>query len=144
MVRAILYICGWISVLLAIAGAFLPLLPCTPFALLAGACFARSSPRAMQWLHRSPLLGSALRDWQRHRGLRLRSKLTAIGLAISAPVITYLYQPQLSVPLVCSCIGGVIALVVICRLPTIRSNFIAESLPAKPARATKKRLPMAA
>jgi uncharacterized protein len=120
MLRAIYFVAGWSSVMLAVAGAFLPLLPCTPFALLAAFCFARSSPRAMRWLGSSPLLGSALRDWQRHRGLRLRAKLTAMALALSAPAITLMVWPPFSVSLCLSLLGASIALLVICRLPTIR------------------------
>lgn len=144
MVRAILFITGWGSVLLAIAGAFLPLIPCTPFALLAAACFGRSSPRAMHWLRSSPLLGSALRDWERHRGLNGRAKFTAIALAVSAPLIAYWCAPQLGVAFSCSCLGSLVALVVIGRLPTIRNTPADSSLPARGKRTDKKRLPIAA
>lgn len=126
MKRTALLIAGWLAFGLAAAGAVLPLVPCTPFLLLAAACFARSSPRAMSRLRRSPLLGPVLRDWQRHHGLRPRAKWTASFVAIGTPLSTLAWQQQLTVPFILSLAGGLVALVVVHRLPTIRT---AEKLP---------------
>jgi uncharacterized membrane protein YbaN (DUF454 family) len=68
--------------LLATLGAVLPLLPTTPFVLLASACFARSSPSLQAWLRRSPLFGPLLRDWERDRGVRLHVKVVAIATVV--------------------------------------------------------------
>jgi len=80
--RAVCLVLGWFFVGLALLGAFLPLLPTTPFLLLASAMFLKSSPRLNRWLVGSRLFGPFLRDWQRHRGVRRRVKVTAVLMLV--------------------------------------------------------------
>lgn len=69
---------GWACVGLAVVGAVLPLVPTTPFLLLASWCFYRGSPRIHAWLHRSRLFGPTLDDWHHYRALRGGVKRRAI------------------------------------------------------------------
>jgi uncharacterized protein len=71
---------GVVAVGLGTAGIFLPLLPTTPFLLLAAACFIRSSDRLYQWLIRNRWFGSYLRNYQEHRAIPLRAKVIALIL----------------------------------------------------------------
>jgi hypothetical protein len=73
---------GFACLGLAAAGAVLPILPTTPFLLLAAACFARSSPRFHRWLLEHPLFGPPIRDWQEHRSIRPRIKAFALTLLV--------------------------------------------------------------
>lgn len=75
-----LNIVGSISVLLAIAGIFLPLVPTTPFLLLASACYLRGSKRLHGWLMRNRLLGPYIEGFQQGRGIPLRAKIITIAL----------------------------------------------------------------
>lgn len=75
-----LNVIGCIAVLLAVLGVFLPLLPTTPFLLLASACFARGSERLHRWLLNNKLFGEYLRNVESGRGIPLRAKITAIAL----------------------------------------------------------------
>ncbi|WGV99473.1 YbaN family protein [Vibrio sp. YMD68] len=72
--RIFLNIVGGLSLFLGLLGILLPLLPTTPFVLLASACFMRSSPRFHQWLHGHPTLGPILTHWHQHRGVTLKVK----------------------------------------------------------------------
>lgn len=58
---------GALAVVLALLGIALPLLPTTPFLLVAAWCFAKSSPKWHQWLLKHPLLGSFIRNWEEKR-----------------------------------------------------------------------------
>lgn len=78
--RTLLVAAGFFCVALAIAGIVLPLLPTTPFLLLAAACFARSSPRLDAWLHNNRLFGPYLRAYRHGHGIPLRAKLSIVTL----------------------------------------------------------------
>ena len=65
---------------LAAVGVVTPMLPTTPFLLLAAFFFARSSRRLHDWLLNSRLFGGLIRDWQQHKGVRPRVKVVALTL----------------------------------------------------------------
>jgi uncharacterized membrane protein YbaN (DUF454 family) len=69
---------------LGLVGLALPLLPTTPFLLLAAYCFSRSSPRLHRWLLASPLLGRLIADWERHGAIRTRAKLASTVVLLGA------------------------------------------------------------
>ena len=80
MLRYGLLAIGWLSVALGVIGIFLPVLPTTPFLLLAAACFARSSPRFYHWLVEHPRLGPWIRDYMSGNGIPLKAKVYAVVL----------------------------------------------------------------
>lgn len=71
---------GWLSVALGVIGIFLPVLPTTPFLLLAAACFVRSSRRFYLWLVTHPRLGPWIRDYLEGQGIPLKGKVYALVL----------------------------------------------------------------
>ena len=79
-VRAALVLAGSGFVLVGLAGVFLPVLPTTPFLLVAAACYARASRRFYNALLNNRLFGPAIFEWRQHRAIARRTKLTAIAL----------------------------------------------------------------
>ena len=63
-------------------GVVLPLLPTTPFVLLAAWCFARSSPRLHRWLLESELFGPVLKDWERRRCMSRRVRRLSLSMMV--------------------------------------------------------------
>ncbi|MBV2131400.1 YbaN family protein [Pseudomonas sp. MAP12] len=86
---------GWISVALGVIGIFLPVLPTTPFLLLAAACFVRSSRRVYVWLVTHPRLGPWIRDYLDGQGIPLKAKVYAIGLMWASILLSCYLVPLL-------------------------------------------------
>ncbi|OIP85285.1 MAG: hypothetical protein AUK44_00180 [Porphyromonadaceae bacterium CG2_30_38_12] len=70
---------GFVSLALGIIGAFLPLLPTTPFVLLSAYLFARSSPRMHNWIMQHKIFGKLIHDFQTHKVIPLHAKIIAIS-----------------------------------------------------------------
>lgn len=80
MTRYLWMAAGSLNVGLGVAGMFLPLLPTTPFLLLAGVCYAKSSPHLHLWLMEHRVLGSYIRSYHQGQGMPLRAKISSIVL----------------------------------------------------------------
>lgn len=80
--KYLLILCGVLSVVLGIIGVVLPLLPTTPFLILALACFANSSPRFHKMLLNNRWFGVALQQWEADRTITRSSKLKAMILVV--------------------------------------------------------------
>jgi len=78
-VRVLWMLSGLVALGLAALGAALPVLPATPFLLLAAAAFARSSPRLHRWLLTHPRLGPVIADWRAHGAIGLRARILALA-----------------------------------------------------------------
>ena len=72
--------CGSLSVGLGVLGIFLPLLPTTPFLLLAAFLYAKSSDRLYAWLLNHKVLGRYIRDFREEKAIPLRVKIVSVSL----------------------------------------------------------------
>ena len=93
---------------LAFIGIALPLVPTTPFLLLAAFCFARSSTRLHRWLYDHKWFGRLWNDWEQHGAINRPTKVIALCMLIATPVLTYL-------------LGGKIW-VVLCQIPIVTAS----------------------
>jgi uncharacterized membrane protein YbaN (DUF454 family) len=80
LIRWILIIAGTFFVGLGVLGIFLPLLPTTPFLLLAVACYARSSKKFYNWLLNNKWLGNYIKNYLEGKGVPIKVKVLSISL----------------------------------------------------------------
>ncbi len=92
--KAVLVAAGSVCLALAVLGVFLPLLPTTPFLLLASACYVRSSERLHGWLMGNRLLGPYIRNFKERRGIPLRGRIVTVVL-LWLPLLYSVYRLDL-------------------------------------------------
>ncbi len=78
VVRALLLVAGTISLALGAVGIFLPILPTTPFLLVAAACYLRSSERMHKWLINNRWFGEYIKNYQAGKGIPMKTKIVAL------------------------------------------------------------------
>ena len=96
--RAGFLVAGFLFLGIAVVGLILPVLPATPFLLLAAACFARSSERFYRWLLEHRRFGPLVREWRQHRSIPYRTKLFAIammGSTLTVSIVFFVPYPWL-------------------------------------------------
>jgi uncharacterized membrane protein YbaN (DUF454 family) len=100
-------------VALGFIGAALPIVPTTPFMILAAWCFTRSSEKMHQWVLNTPLCGRFVRDWEEHGVIRTRAKQAAtVMIAIPMVPSGYIYWHKPLVPLCLAlCAAGVLGFI---------------------------------
>lgn len=97
--NAVLIVLGWGFVSLGVVGVVLPVLPTTPFMLIALWCFARSSKRFHDWLYHHRLFGPPLRKWDRYGVIPVSAKVFACT-AMTASLAYIIFFRDLPVYLV--------------------------------------------
>lgn len=80
IVRTLLVVSGTISLVIGAIGVMVPLLPTTPFLLLAAACYIRSSEKHYNWLVNNRLFGKYIKNYREHHAIPLRTKIISISL----------------------------------------------------------------
>ncbi len=108
--KALWFALAWVSFALGITGAFLPILPTTPFLILSAFLFSKSSPRFHAWLLNLPFAGPGIKDWQTNRVINPRAKILCACMISLSLLLLWLRAPlpaALKVPLtlVLTCVG---------------------------------------
>ena len=90
--KGLYFIGGTFSLILGIIGIVVPILPTTPFLLLAAACYARSSERFYNWLLNNRILGSYIRNYLEGKGMPIKVKIFTISMLwISILISAFLF-----------------------------------------------------
>ncbi|MEW5966643.1 MAG: YbaN family protein [Pseudomonadota bacterium] len=109
---------GTLFVALGVVGIFLPVLPTTPFLLLAAACYARASRRVFHWLLNHRHFGPLIREWREHRAMPYRAKRRALWLiALSFAISIGFFVPGWPAKVAMG-VGGLILMAWIARIPS--------------------------
>ena len=86
---------GLAAVAVGAVGVVLPLLPTTPFLLVAAFAFARSSRRLDRWLREHRTFGPLITNWHRDGSIDPKAKRAAIAVIVATPLITWLLDAPL-------------------------------------------------
>ncbi|SCA55744.1 conserved hypothetical protein [Candidatus Terasakiella magnetica] len=99
-VRKTIYLSiGWFFTGLGFVGAFLPILPTTPFLLVAVWAFSKSSPRLKRWLFTHPKYGHHIRNWFEHGAIAPKAKILSLSLMTVSVGFSLLMSENIYVPI---------------------------------------------
>src|SRR3972149_1076318 len=100
VVRALLIVAGTISLVFALIGIVMPVLPTTPFLLLTVACYCRSSERLYRWLINNKWFGEYIRNYQEGKGIPLKTKVFALTVLWPTIILAiFVILPLYALPL---------------------------------------------
>lgn len=119
--KALLIAAGSLCIVLAVLGVFLPLLPTTPFLLLASACYVRSSERLHGWLMGNRLLGGYIRNFKERRGIPLRAKVVTVAF-LWLPLLYSVYRLDILWLELLLVLMGLVWSVLIFRMKTLKDG----------------------
>ncbi|UCC21295.1 MAG: YbaN family protein [Promethearchaeota archaeon] len=109
-----IFLGGFISLILGIIGIAIPILPTTPFLLLASAAFAKSSERFNRWLLNNKLLGAYIKNYREGKGLPLKIKVITLSLLwITILVSMFFLMDLLWVQILLICIAIAVSIHII-------------------------------
>ena len=102
-------ILGWLFIVLAFIGLFLPLLPTTPFVLLSAYLFSKSSEKLHQWLLQQKTFGPLINNWQNYGVINRKSKILSTALIIPLFSYTLIFIPvSLVIKIIVTTIGALV------------------------------------
>lgn len=105
MKRTLLLIAGWALLVLGSIGALVPVLPTTPFVLVAAGCFSCTSPRLYGYLSRSRLFGPYIENYRTKQGVPMGVKLRAIIMLWALLIVSMLSMQKLWLTLLLLTVG---------------------------------------
>ncbi|MEZ8280053.1 YbaN family protein [Vibrio splendidus] len=95
---------GGLCIILAVLGIVLPVLPTTPFLLLASACFMRSNPKVHKWMHEHKTLGPLLNNWYQHGAVTKQVKTRGVFFILLSFALSIYFAPLIWVKVFLICV----------------------------------------
>ena len=120
LVRAFFFVAGTVSLVIGVIDIVLPVLPTTPFLLLALACYCRSSERMTHWMLNNKYFGKYIKNYREGKGIPLKTKLLALTILWTTIVFSaFFIIPILIAQIILFTVAAAVTLHLI-RLPTYR------------------------
>ena len=119
-VRVLLFVVGTIALVVGVVALVLPLIPSTPFLLLAAACYAHASERLYRWLIRQPAIGAVIVRWRASRTIDPDVRRTALLTVVVSFGLSIILVEALAVRVVLVVLAGLV-LAILLRIPTSRT-----------------------
>lgn len=121
MVRTTYLLIGHTSLAVGFVGIFVPLLPTTPFVLLAAMCYSRGSDRFHAWILDHPRFGPTIHAWREHGAIGVRAKVVATIMLVLS--ISYsVYRLDMPWKVVALLIGAAVLTFILSRPSTLSST----------------------
>jgi uncharacterized membrane protein YbaN (DUF454 family) len=131
-VRWICLAAGTLLVGLGILGLILPLLPGTPFLLLAAACYARASRRFYNWLLNNRFVGPSIAHWRRSRRIPRAARRRAVLVVVLVFALTILFVAKTPWLRALYAFMGLLIVAILLRLQVTADEELGVSSPVAP------------
>lgn len=120
LLRCVLLGCAWLCLALGAVGTVVPVLPTTPFVLLALFLFARTSPRLHDWLTRTRIYRSYVLPYRNGEGLSRAKKARMLAVSLAALALSAALVQYVPVWIVLGCVAAFLCWLVFFHIPTVR------------------------
>jgi uncharacterized membrane protein YbaN (DUF454 family) len=120
-VKIVFNLLGSVFVMLGVIGMFLPLLPTTPFLLLASACYVRGSERLHRWLMNNRYLGAYIRNFRDKKGMPMPAKVATLVIFWGSISVS-IWRIDIAFVQLILLVVGVFVTLLILRIKTLREG----------------------
>jgi uncharacterized membrane protein YbaN (DUF454 family) len=120
--RTIFTVFGTIFLIIGAIGVFIPILPTTPFLLLAAACYLRGSERLHRWLINNRVFGEFIRNYTEGRGIKQGQKIYTISFLWLMIIFSVIYVLKSSLFRILLLLIAMVVSIHIIMLPTIKQS----------------------
>lgn len=117
--KVLYFLVGMMATALGAVGVILPVLPTTPFLLLAAFCFAKSSQRMNDWFISTSLYKNHLDSFVKHRAMTLKTKVILLSFASTMLLLAMVFMNNLYLRLFIVCLIAFKYYYFVCRIETI-------------------------
>ncbi len=124
MKRYILLACAWLSFALGCVGIVIPVLPTTPFMLLAAFLFAKSSPRLYAWICSTKVYKSYVGAFKKAGGIPLSTKFRILGVSYLIMGISAFFVQRVVVWVILGCVAVFLLWLMLVRIPTVKPERV--------------------